>query len=124
MLTRIIRNSPALCSFLEPLGESLSLPQRRHLRDLCDGLLVCETKHTLAAMQRLFVETTDQSNWADFLRISPRDTERVRADLLKSQIEWALAEAKKKSCSMQVFLNFDDSIGDKDSHTWRLDVLA
>ena len=89
MLTRIIRNSPELCSFLEPLSETLSQPQRQHLRDLCDGLLVCESTHTLAALQRQFVETTDPSNWADFLRISPWDAERVRADLLKSQIKWA-----------------------------------
>ena len=65
MLARILHPSPKLCAFLDPLIERLSKPQRAHLRELCDGVLVCETEHTLAAMQRLLVETTDQSNWAD-----------------------------------------------------------
>ena len=65
MLTKIVHNSPKLCAFLDPLIESLSEPQRQHLRDLCDALLVCESEHTLAALQRQFVETTDASNSAD-----------------------------------------------------------
>jgi len=123
MLTRIVRNSPQLCTFLEPLIESLSQPQQKHLRDLCDGLLVCEAEHTLAAMQRQFVETTDQSNWADFLRISPWDAGRVRAELLDSQIQWAMEQAEKSCQAKEIYLNIDDSLGEKDRDTWRLEVV-
>ena len=87
MLARILHSSPKLCAFLDPLIESLSKPQRAHLQELCDAILVCETTHTLAAMQRLFVDTTDQSNWADFLRISPWNPNAVRTELLKAQID-------------------------------------
>lgn len=99
MLTRIVHNSPKLCAFPDPLIGSLSEPQRQHLRDLCDGLLVCESEHTLAGLQRQFIETTDASNWADFLRISPWESETVRLELLQSQLARAIAEAEKKRSS-------------------------
>jgi hypothetical protein len=123
MLTRILQPSPALCAFLEPLSGSLSKPQRAHLQQLCDAVLVCETEHTLAAMQRLFVETTDPSNWADFLRISPWQADAVRAELLKSQIEWAIQHGQKSGQATEIYLNFDDSLGEKDDATWRLEAL-
>ncbi|MGH8710799.1 MAG: transposase [Burkholderiales bacterium] len=123
MLARILHPSPKLCAFLDPLIESLSKPQRAHLEELCDGVLVCETEHTLAAMQRLFVETTDQSNWADFLRISPWDADAVRVELLKAQIDWAIEHGQKSGQATEIYLNFDDSLGAKDDATWRLDVV-
>jgi hypothetical protein len=86
MLARILHPAPKLCAFLEPLCASLSKPQKTHLQELCDALLVCESEHTLAALQCLFVATTDVSNWADFLRISPWQPEAIRAELLQAQI--------------------------------------
>jgi hypothetical protein len=123
MLARILQPSTKLCAFLEPLIGSLSKPQRAHLQQLCDGVLVCETEHTLAAMQRLFVETTDQSNWADFLRISPWSADSLRVELLKSQIEWAIEHGQKSGQATEIHLNFDDSLGQKDDATWRLEAL-
>jgi hypothetical protein len=123
MLTKIVHNSPKLCAFLEPLIESLSAPQRQHSRDLCDALLVCESEHTLAALQRQFVETTDASNWADFLRISPWNAQRVRAELLEAQISFAIEEGQKSCQAREIYLNIDDSIGEKHRDTWRLEVV-
>ena len=123
MLSRIVHNSPQLCSFLDSLIENLSQPQRQHLRDLCDAILVCEGEHTIARLQRQFVETTDASNWADFLRISPWDANGVRARLLPSQIEWACEQAEKSGQAKEVYLNIDDSLGEKDRATWRLEAV-
>ena len=78
MLTRIVRPSPALDTFLQPLIPLLSLPQRQHLLEMADALLVTEDRKTLAALQRKFLDTTDPANWADFLRISPWSTADVR----------------------------------------------
>jgi hypothetical protein len=78
------------------LIESLSEPQRQHLRDFCDAILVCEGEHTIANLQRQFVDTTDPSNWADFLRIAPWEANAVRAELLESQINWVIEQAEKK----------------------------
>ena len=123
MLTKIVHNSPLLCAFLNPLIGSLSAPQRQHLRDLCDALLVCEGEHTLAALQRQFVETTDPSNWADFLRISPWNAQSVRAELLEAQISLAIEQGQKSCQAKEIYLNIDDSIGEKHRDTWRLEVV-
>src|SRR6266508_3761635 len=123
MPTKIVHNSPKLCAFLDPLIESLSEPQRQHLRDLCDASLVCESEHTLAALQRQFVETTDASNWADFLRISPWSAQSVRAELLEAQISFAIEQGQKSCQAREIYLNIDDSIGEKHRDTWRLEVV-
>ncbi len=47
------------------------LPQRQHMLNMADALLVCEDTKTLAALQRQFLQAPDTSNMADFLRISP-----------------------------------------------------
>jgi hypothetical protein len=41
MLTRIVQPSPALENFVDALCLPLSRPQRDHLLQLADGLLVC-----------------------------------------------------------------------------------
>jgi hypothetical protein len=56
---------------LDQLELNLSKPQRQHLLNLADGLLVCEDEKTLAALQRQFIEAPAASKMADFLRISP-----------------------------------------------------
>jgi hypothetical protein len=71
MLARIVQPSPALETVLDSLHLHLSRPQRDHLLHLVDSLLVCDERKTLAALQRQFLDATDPSNWADFLRISP-----------------------------------------------------
>jgi len=123
MLARILHPSPQLCAFLEPLCGSLSKPQKTHLQELCDALLVCESEHTLAALQRLFVATTDVSNWADFLRSSPWQPNAVRAGLLPAQIAWAIEQGQKSCQAKEIYLNFDDSLGTKAEATWRLEVV-
>jgi len=123
MLTKIVHNSPKLCAFLDPLTESLSAPQRQHLRDFCDAILVCEGEHTIANLERQFVETTDPSNWADFLRIAPWDAKVVRAELLQSQINRVIEKAEKSGQAKVIYLNIDDSLGKKDKATFRLEPV-
>lgn len=77
MLTRIVHNSPQVCAFYDQLHLKLSKPQRHHLLNLMDALLVCEDEKTLAALQRQFISAPDASNLADFLRISPWQVEDV-----------------------------------------------
>lgn len=91
MLTRILRNSPNLCHFFDQLGLDLYQPQRRHILNMADALLVCEDTKTLAALQRQFVEAPDASNMADFLRISPgyfRDTCNFRPQAKVGSRSW------------------------------------
>ena len=123
MLPRIVQPSPALESFLDSLHLPLSQPQRDHLLHLVDGSLVCEERKTLAALQRQFLDSTDPSNWADFLRISPWFAEDVRCAIRRHQVAWLVAEAQRRSLPKVLYVNLDDSLGKKDKRTSRLEPV-
>src|SRR5437868_10996345 len=115
MLTRILHNSPQLCAFLDQLQLDLSQPQRQHMLNLADALLVCEDEKTLAALQRQFLAAPDASNMADFLRISPWQAAEVRAAVRTNQVQSALAQAERLGLPKVITIN--DSLGEKDKAT-------
>lgn len=123
MLTRIVDNSEQLCTFFDQLELQLSKPQRQHLLNIADALLVCEDKKTLAALQRQFIEAPDASNMADFLRISPWEANTVRQMIGISQVRWAIAQAEQIGAPKVIYLNIDDSLGEKDKHTRHLEPV-
>jgi hypothetical protein len=90
---------------------------------MADALLTCEDKKTLAALQRQFVEAPDASNMADFLRISPWQADDVRAALRAHQVTWLLAEAERKGAPKIIYINIDDSLGEKDKATRHLEPV-
>jgi hypothetical protein len=123
MLTRIVHNSPQLCAFLDQLHLSHTQPQRQHMLNLADALLVCEDDKTLAALQRQFLDAPDPSNMADFLRISPWQAADVRAALRTNQVRWALKEAERRGLPKRITINIDDSLGEKDKATRHLEPV-
>jgi hypothetical protein len=123
MLTRIVHNSTKLCTFIDQLDLNLSKPQRQHILNLADALLVCEDEKTLAALQRQFLEAPDASNLADFLRISPWKAEDVRSALRIQQVQWAIAQAESLGLPKIMYLNLDDSLGEKDRATRHLEPV-
>jgi Transposase DDE domain len=123
MLTRILHNSEKLCTFVDQLGLQLSQPQHRHILNMADALLVCEDKKTLAALQRQFLEAPDASNQADFLRISPWQADAARTALRINQISWALAQAERLGVRKIIYINIDDSLGEKDKDTRHLEPV-
>jgi hypothetical protein len=124
MLTRIVRPSPELAAFLDRLGPALSEPQRQHLLRLADALLVCEDTKTLAALQRQFLEAPDPSNMADFLRQSPWSVTDLRQRLRSDQVSWAIEQAGRLGLPKVLYLNIDDSLGEKDKHTRHIEPVA
>ena len=123
MLTRIVHNSSSLCIFFEQFKLQLSQPQQRHILNMADALLVCEDTKTLAALQRQFVEAPDPSNMADFLRISPWKATEVRATLRASQVSWLVEQAELAELPKVIYINLDDSLGEKDKHTRHLEPV-
>ena len=123
MLTHIVHQSPQLVIFFENLGLPLTEPQKRHLINLADGILVTEGKKTLANIQRQFVEAPDPSNMADFLRISPWPTEEVRRRLQRFMVKRALEIAEPKGDPRIILVAVDDSIAEKDKQTSRLEAV-
>lgn len=124
MLTRILHPSEQLCTFVHSLGLRMSQPQLDHLIRLADALLVWEGPKTLAALQRQFVEAPDPSNWADFLRISPWLASEVRAAVRARQVAWLIAEAERAGAPRVIYINLDDSLGEKDPHTRHIEPVA
>lgn len=123
MLTRILHNSDQLHSFFNELGLALHLPQRQHLLNMADALLVCEDTKTLAALQRQFVQAPDASNMADFLRISPWQAHDVRDALRIHQVNRLLAEVDQTDTLPVVYINIDDSLGEKDKATSHIQAV-
>lgn len=123
MLTRIVHNSPKLCAFFDTINLNLSKPQRQHMLNLADALLVCEDEKTLAALQRQFIAAPDASNMADFLRISPWQAAEVRNTLRHHQVNWAVAQAERLGLPKVLYLNIDDSLGEKDKDTRHLEPV-
>jgi len=123
MLTRIVNNSPKLCAFFEQLNLQLSQPQGRHIRNMADALLVCEDTKTLAALQRQFIAAPDPSNMADFLRISPWKATHVREALRANQVAWLVEQSQADGVSPNIYINLDDSLGEKDKHTRHLEPV-
>jgi len=123
MLTRILHNSPALCTFIEQLDLSLSQPQLRHVRNLADALLVCDSTKTLAELQRQFVESVDVSNMADTLRIAPWTAQDVRQPVGAFLVQAALAQARQAGRLDYLCVSLDDSIARKHKHTRHLEPV-
>ena len=130
MLTRILNNSPQVCKFFDtvtathfpsPTQPSFSTPQRQHLIEVIDALLVCPEKKTLAALQRQFVETTEVSNWADSFRISPWTATDLRHPLGRHLVDWAVATTGRPDPLPLILISIDDSIGEKDKATRHLE---
>src|SRR2546425_134888 len=123
MFTRILHNSERLCTFFDQLELQLYRPQRQHILNMADALLVCEDDKTLAALQRQFVDAPDASNMADCLRISPWEADDVRTTLRAYQVAWVVAQAERAGAPKVIYLNLDDSIGEKHTPTRHLDPV-
>jgi hypothetical protein len=123
MLTHIVHISPKLENFLAQLDSDLSRPQRQHLLRLADALLVCEDTKTLAGLRRQFLDAVDPSNMADFLRISPWSPHELRDALRTAQVAWLLAQAERQADPKVLYVNIDDSLGEKDKHTRHIEPV-
>jgi hypothetical protein len=121
MLTHILHNSERLCAFIDQLDLDLSQPQRRHLLNLVDALLVCESRKTLANLRRELVAGSDVSNMADCLRISPWTAHPVRQALGTFMVRWAIQQAARADVLKHIYINLDDSIAPKHKATRHLE---
>ncbi len=120
MLTRIVHNNAQLCTFIAGLELPVTRPQRQHITNMADALLVTDAPKTLAELQRQFVRTTDASNLADCLRIAPWGASELREQLLRCLITLALERLRAQGLPWRLLLNLDDSLAIKDPDTRHL----
>jgi len=121
MLTRILHNSPELCTFVDQLNLKLSVPQRRHVINVADALLVTDAHKTLAEIQRQFVSCVDPSNIADTFRIAPWSAEDIRSPLAAMLMQTALERLERQDQPRRLLINLDDSLAIKDPDTRQLE---
>jgi hypothetical protein len=117
MLTRILHNSPELCTFIDQLGLELSASQLQHVTNVADALLVTDACRTLAEIHRQFVSCIDPSNIADTFRIAPWTTEDIRQPHTKFLVSTALERMEGQGQPLRLLINLDDSLAIKDPDT-------
>lgn len=110
MLPTIVFPSVEVKTFLDNLDLSLTKPQRRHLEEVMEGLLVTDGRKTLTALTRQLVEERDIYAVADFFRQSPWTVDALRTPLqahLLGEV-WARAAALLPS-QRSIVICLDDS---------------
>lgn len=123
MLKTIISNSPALLAFMLALQIRLSKPQRQHVLNVVDGLVVGEGEKNLSALSRLFVTEPDPKAVADTFRESPWTAEMIRSALKRFLVKTAFKLAQATGVEHLVFLSIDDSLAVKDQATRHLEAV-
>jgi hypothetical protein len=93
------------------------VPQRRHVINAVDGLVVTDASKTLAEIQRQFVSCVDPSNMANAFRIARRTAERVRQPLTTFMMRTALERIEARGQPRRLFIYLDDSLAIKDPDT-------
>jgi len=119
----IVHPSPLLVYFAGLVLAPFSAPQRQYLLRLADALCLDATSHTLAALQRHFLDAPDPSNFADFLRCSPWSEHELRQALQAFVARQLLAEQILSDRPLTAFVTFDDCTAPKDKQTHALQAV-
>jgi hypothetical protein len=117
MLRRIVTNSVELVKFVLALGLSLSRPQKQHVLNLVDAILVSDERKTIANLNRQLVEAKDDSSVAHTFRDSPWQANDIRSKLLVFLVRTAVQLARRLSLEKIICLSLDDSLCEKDAAT-------
>lgn len=125
MLTWIVAHSNVLCNFLIPLLLNFSPAQQRHALNVVEALLVCPFKHkTLCALTRLLgLPHADEFALADFMRVSPWDSQAVQHALTRFLLQ-TVAAIQQRTGWRLLFLSVDDALCPKDLATHALEAVS
>lgn len=121
MIRRIVTNSVELVKFVFALGLSVSRPQRQHVLNLADAILVSDERKTIANLNRQLVEAKDDSSVAHTFRDSPWQANDLRGRILVFLIRTALQLARTLGLEKIITLSIDDSLCVKDAATTHLE---
>jgi hypothetical protein len=123
MLKTIVQHSAKLVAYISALKLTLYQPQIRHLTQLLDALLVCNSEKTLTNLYRQIESDPDPKSAADFFRESTWPvkaiSERRQPFLLKALLE----AAKRLKLNLPLLVSIDDSLGKKGKATRHLEAV-
>lgn len=123
MLKVIVQQSQKLVAFLANLKLDLYQPQIRHLTQLIDALLVCNTTKTLTNLYRQIEGDPDPRNAADFFRESTWSVNAIANARKPFLLAVLLEAAKQLNLDLPLLVSIDDSLGEKDKATRHLQAV-
>jgi len=119
---KIVAPTEALLKFINGFNLHLSEPQRRHVIQFMDALLACEGTKTIAKLNRLILDATDQSAFTDFFTYSPWSNGDLRKQMLHFLINWVAAENKASLLQKPIYISIDDSQNKKPKSSLHFEV--
>ena len=124
MLGVIVQHSVEIVTFISWLSLALYQPQIRHLIQLVDALLVCDSHKTLTNLYRQLASNADPKTAADFFRESPWQA----IDISGPRKRWMLLKflelAQKLNVALVILASVDDSLGKKYKDTRHLEAVS
>jgi len=124
MLGVIVQHSVEIVTFISWLSLALYQPQIRHLTQLVDALLVCDSRKTLTNLYRQLATHRDPKTAADFFRESPWQA----MDISRPRQLWMLLQflglARKLNLASVILVGVDDSLGKKHKDTRHLEAVS
>jgi hypothetical protein len=119
---KIVVPTKALTEFLVMLKLNFSQPQMRHLTNFIDALLACDGSKTIAKLNRLILDPTDQSAFTDFFTYSPWNIFYLREQMYRALVNWILQENKNPAFPVPVYISIDDSKSPKPKNSLHFEV--
>lgn len=121
---KIVAPTQALLKFLLLLKLNFSKPQQQHLTNFIEALLACEGAKTIAKLNRLILDATDQSAFTDFFTYSPWDNGELRLAKLRYLVRWVLDENRDTLIPSAVTISIDDSKSAKPKTSLHFEVTG
>ena len=122
MLKTIAKHSTKLIHFLIALELVLFRPQVRHLTQLVDALIVCNSRKSLSSLYRQFVDELDPKTAADFFRESPWKVEQISLPRKRFMLDQFLGFCPILEPDA-IVISIDDSLGVKHKGTRHLEAV-
>lgn len=124
MLGVIVQHSVEIVTFISWLSLALYQPQIRHLIQLVDALLVCDSRKTLTNLYRQLAAGPDPKTAADFFRESPWQARDISGPRKRWMLFKFLALARQLKLTSAIQVSLDDSLGKKHKDTRHLEAVS
>jgi hypothetical protein len=119
---KIVAPAQALIKFLLLLKLRFSEPQQRHLTNFIEALLACDGTKTIAKLNRLILDATDQSAFTDFFTYSTWDNDELHRLWQSALVGWVLGDNQLALVPEPFYISIDDSGSKKPTTSLHFEV--
>lgn len=121
---KIVSPTSTLVKFLLLFKLNFSKPQQQHLTNFIEALLACEGHKTIAKLNRLLLDATDQSAFTDFFTYSPWDNGALCRAKLVYLVRWVLEANRDTLIPNAITISIDDSKSPKPKTSLHFEVTG